>query len=77
MRGLAKAASLREKKKLAPRNFRSQARSAAVCAIVDFPIPATPFSQNTGGVLGSEFSAHLSISSRIASRVPSKQICRA
>ena len=77
MRGSVSAPSPREKKRLAPSNPRSSVSSATVCAIVDFPIPANPFNQNIGGVLGSGFSIHALISCKIACQVPSKHVFRA
>src|SRR5258708_10521442 len=46
--------SWREKKKLAPSSSRLFTSSATVCAIVDFPIPASPLIQNIGSTGASE-----------------------
>src|SRR5258708_12575694 len=46
--------SWREKKKLAPSSSRCFASSATVCAIVDFPIPASPLIQKIGLTAASE-----------------------
>ena len=67
--------SWREKKKLAPSGSQWSASSVTVRAIVDFPMPASPFSQQIDSTLVSEMgrSNHFRILSRIAVRVPSKQ----
>ena len=67
--------SWREKKKLAPKRLQRSASSATVRAIVDFPMPASPFTQQIDSTLVSEIgrSNHCQILSRIAVRVPSKQ----
>jgi hypothetical protein len=57
----------REKKKLAPRLFRSKYVRATVRAIVDFPVPAKPLSQKMHR--SSLPSAHLYISRRTSTRV--------
>jgi hypothetical protein len=57
----------REKKKLAPRLFRSKNVRATVRAIVDFPVPAKPLSQKMHCL--SPPSAHSCISRRSSTRV--------
>ena len=63
-----------EQKNDAPRRPLAKTRSATVCAIVDFPVPASPLSQKTGGL--SKPSVHFSISSNTLSRVLLRQPLR-
>ena len=58
----------REQKKEAPSRPSANILSAKVCAIVLFPVPASPFSQYTGDLPKSL--VHSSVSSRTAPRVP-------
>src|ERR1700710_2826422 len=62
----------REKKKLAPRRFWSRHLRATVRAIVDFPVPAKPFSQK----MHCSFcpSAQLYMSRRRPTRVLGRQV---
>jgi hypothetical protein len=62
----------REKKKLAPRRFWSRYLRATVRAIVDFPVPAKPFSQKIHR--SSCPSAQLHISRRRSTRVSGRQV---
>ena len=62
----------REKKKLAPRIFRSKYVRAAVRAIVDFPVLAKPLSQKIHR--SSSPSAYLCISRRTSTRVFSRHV---
>ena len=62
----------REKKKLAPRRFRSRYLRATVRAIVDFPVPAKPFSQKMHR--SSCPSAQLYMSRRTSTRVSRRQV---
>src|SRR5579862_2828959 len=66
----------REKKKLAPRRFWSRHLRATVRAIVDFPVPAKPFSQKMHR--SSCPSAQLYMSRRRSTRVSGRQVgsCR-
>jgi len=64
----------REQKKEAPSCPSANNLSAIVCAIVLFPVPASPLSQYTGGLLKSF--DQCSISSRMALRVPLRQPLR-
>jgi len=61
----------RAKKKLAPRRTRSEYSRAMVRAIVDFPVPAKPFSQKMH--CSSCLSAQLYISRRSSTRVLGRQ----
>ena len=61
----------REKKKLAPRDFWSEYLRAIVRAIVDFPVPARPFSQKIHR--SSSLSAQIYISRRSSTRVLGRQ----
>lgn len=61
----------REKKKLAPRRFFSKYVRATVRAIVDFPVPAKPFSQKMQR--SSWLSAQSYIDSRRSTRVLGRQ----
>jgi hypothetical protein len=60
-----------EKKKLAPRRTRSEYSRAMVRAIVDFPVPARPFSQKMH--CSSCLSAQMYISRRSSTRVLGRQ----
>ena len=64
-------ATLAEQKKDAPNIPFATHRSTTVWAMVDFQVPARPLSQKIGGLFKS--SAHPSISSRRATRVPLRQ----
>jgi len=64
----------REQKKEAPSCPSANNLSAMVCAIVLFPVPASPLSQYTGGLLKSF--DQCSISSRMALRVLLRQFLR-
>ena len=57
-----------EQKNDAPKRPSANSRSATVCAIVDFPVPASPLSQKIGDV--SKFSVQCSISLNTLSLVP-------
>jgi len=61
----------REQKNEAPSSPSARIRSLTVWAIVDLPVPASPFSQKTGDL--SKFLAQDSISLRTPSRVPLRQ----
>src|SRR5271154_4217997 len=61
-----------EKKKLAPRRCCSKYRRATVRDIVDFPVPAKPFSQKMHRE--SSPSTHASISWRRSTRVSLRQV---
>jgi hypothetical protein len=63
-----------EQKNDAPRRPSANVLSAMVCAIVDFPVPASPLSQKTGDP--SQPSVHRSISFNTLSRVPLRQPVR-
>ena len=63
-----------EQKNEAPKKPWANILSAIVCAMADFPVPASPLSQKTGDPLGSL--AQCSISFKTASRVPFKQLLR-
>ena len=65
---LQRSSKSHEQKKDAPSSPSAKTRSLTVWAIVDFPVPASPFSQKTGDLLKSL--AHDSMSFRIVSRVP-------
>src|ERR1700734_3851757 len=60
-----------EKKKLAPRRPCSSYSRAIVRAMVDFPVPAIPFSQKMP--LSHRPSAHSLIRARTSTRVPRRQ----
>jgi hypothetical protein len=62
----------REKKKLAPRHFRTKHARATVRAIVDFPVPARPLSQKMHR--SSSPSAHSCICRRTSTRVFSRHV---
>lgn len=64
----------RAKKKLAPRMWLSLQYSAMLCAMVDFPVPPRPYSQNMQWSPGSSVVIHLSMAPRRATRVPSRQL---
>ena len=64
----------REQKKEAPSSPSVKTCSLTVWAIVDLPVPASPFSQKTGDFLKSPI--HDSISFRTVSRVPLRQPLR-
>ena len=65
---LLRSSKSREQKNEAPRRSSAKIRSAMVWAIVDFPVPASPLSQNTGDKVKSL--AHDSMSANTVSRVP-------
>ena len=60
-----------EKKKLPPSCLCLAHLCATVLAIVDFPVPATPFNQNMHAPVG--FWLHVTISCRSSTRVSLKQ----
>ena len=60
-----------EQKNDAPRQPSANSLSETVCAMVDFPVPASPLSQKTGDRL--ESSVQLSISAKTLPRVPFRQ----
>lgn len=64
----------REQKNDAPRRPSVNVRLAIVFAMVDLPVPASPFSQKTGDLLKSP--VHSSISSNAVSLVPLRQLLR-
>ena len=63
-----------EQKNDAPRRPSANILFETVCAIVDFPVPARPFSQKIGDLLKSR--VQCSISFKTHSRVPLRQPCR-
>lgn len=69
---LLSSLSFREKKKLPPRIPRLDAPSEMVLAMVDFPIPASPFNQKMRGVVEMSPSIHSVMVRKTPSRVPSK-----
>jgi hypothetical protein len=70
--GLVVLASFREKKKLAPSNPLFAKVSHTEDAIVDLPVPASPWSTNIHGELESVFSIQRLISLKRSTRVFSK-----
>ena len=73
-RRLLRSSKSCEQKKDAPSNPSANIRSLTVWAIVDLPVPASPFSQNTGDLLKSL--ARDPISPRMVPRVPLRQPLR-
>lgn len=70
-RRLLRSSKPLEQKNDAPKRLSANNLSAIVCAIVVFPVPASPFSQKTGDMLKS--SVQCSISARTLPRVPFRQ----
>ena len=71
---LLRSLKSREQKKDAPSSPSAKAHSLIVWAIVDLPVPASPFNQKTGDL--SKSFVHNSIALRTVSRVPRRQPLR-